>query len=291
MAPYQQEEEKARLRRQLSSRAVGLAIQGRWEEAAAVNRDVIDKFPADVEAWNRLGRALAELGDFARAKEAYLKALELAPNNAIAKKNLARLASLSESAATSDGGHGEVLPLRAPARKVSPELFATETSKAEVVNLCNVASGETLARVGPGYQVRLNVKGERLFVETEQGEYLGEVEPKHALRLIKLIEGGNRYTAAILSVGESGVRAVVKEVYQHPSQVGYLSFPVKTAERVRSRIKGSLPRSKIITEEGELIGEVGYLEEEDEYSKSTGESLPEGFSVVGENEAKGELEA
>ena len=40
------------------------------------------------EAYNRIGRALTELGDFNRAKEAYLKALELAPGNTIAKKIL-----------------------------------------------------------------------------------------------------------------------------------------------------------------------------------------------------------
>jgi Flp pilus assembly protein TadD len=65
IASYQQEEdEKARVRQRLSKEAVNLALQGRWEEAEATNRDIIEKFPSDVEAYNRLGRALTELGNF-----------------------------------------------------------------------------------------------------------------------------------------------------------------------------------------------------------------------------------
>ena len=138
MTPYQQETEKVRLRQRLSEEAVGLAIQGRWEEAEAVNRDVIERFPTDVEAYNRLGRALTELEDFAQAKEVYLKALELAPSNAIAKKNLARLTSLSELAATSSGEQHKVPPLRKHFQRVAPEFFTAEVGKTGVVSLCNV---------------------------------------------------------------------------------------------------------------------------------------------------------
>ena len=91
IAYFQQGEEKARLRQRLSKEAIDLALQGRWEEAEGINRDIIEKFPADAEAYNRLGRALTELGDFNGAKEAYFKALELAPESTIAKKNIARL--------------------------------------------------------------------------------------------------------------------------------------------------------------------------------------------------------
>ena len=61
IASYQEEEEKAQLRQQLSKEAIDLALQGRWEEAEAVNRDIIKRFPTDVEAYNRLGRVLTGL--------------------------------------------------------------------------------------------------------------------------------------------------------------------------------------------------------------------------------------
>jgi tetratricopeptide (TPR) repeat protein len=286
IASYQEEEEKAQLRQQLSKEAIDLALQGSWEEAEAVNRDIIEKFPTDVEAYNRLGRALTELGDFDRAKKAYFKTLKLAPENAIAKKNLARLTSLSESMATLSSNPQEASTWRARVRRVALDLFITEMGKAGVVNLHNVASGNVLAKMGFGDQVHLEARGQRLIVASEGGEYLGEVEPRQGLRLIELMRGGNRYDAAILNVEEDKVQVIIKEVYQHPSQVGRPSFLVKATEHLRTRIKESLLRRGIITDESEDSPELGYFEEE-EYLGPEEESLPEGFTVVGEDGERG----
>jgi tetratricopeptide (TPR) repeat protein len=287
IASYQQEEEeKARLRQRLSKEAIDLALQGRWEEAEAVNRDIIEKFPTDVEAYNRLGRALTESGDFDIAKEAYFKALELAPDNAIAKKNLARLTSLSESMATLRRDPQKASTRRAQARRVALDLFITEMGKAGVVNLHNMAPGEVLAKIGFGDQVYLEARGQHLIVVSQSGEYLGEVEPRQGLRLIKLMQGGNRYDVAILNIEEDTVHVIIKEVYQHPSQVGRPSFFVKATEHLRTRIKESLLRRGIITDENEASPELGYLEEEEELGPEE-ESLPEGFTVVGEDGERG----
>lgn len=285
IASYQEEEEKAQLRQQLSKEAIDLALQGRWEEAEAVNRDIIKRFPTDVEAYNRLGRALTELGDFDRAKKAYFKALKLAPENAIAKKNLARLTSLSESMATLSSNPQEASTWRAQARRVALDHFITEMGKAGVVNLHNVASGNVLAKTGFGDQVHLEPRRQHLIVASQSGEYLGEVEPRQGLRLIKLMRGGNRYDAAILNVEEDKVQVIIKEVYQHPSQVGRPSFLVKATEHLRTRIKESLLRRGIITDESEASPELGYFEEEDLGPEE--ESVPEGFTVVGEDGERG----
>jgi tetratricopeptide (TPR) repeat protein len=287
IASYQQEEEeKARLRQRLSKEAIDLALQGSWEEAEAINRDIIEKFPSDVEAYNRLGRALTELGDFDGAKEAYLKALELAPENAIAKKNLARLTSLSESMATLSSNPHKTSTSKAQTRRVALDLFITEVGKAGVVNLHNVASVDVLAKMGFGDQVHLEARGQHLIVTNEGGEYLGEVEPRQGLRLIKLMRGGNRYDAAILNVEENKVQVIIKEVYQHPSQVGRPSFLVKATAHLRTRIKESLLRRGIITDESEASPEPEYFEEEEELGPEE-ESLPEGFTVVGEDGERG----
>ena len=287
IASYQQEEEeKARLRQQLSKEAIDLALQGRWEEAEAINRDIIEKFPSDVEAYNRLGRALTELGNFEGAKEAYLKALELAPENAIAKKNLARLTSLSESMATLSSSRHKPSTSKSQTQRVALDLFITEVGKAGVVNLNNVAPVDVLAKMGFGDQVHLEARGQHLIVTSEGGEYLGEVEPRQGLRLIKLMRGGNRYDAAILNVEEDKVQVLIKEVYQHPSQVGHPSFLVKATEHLRSRIKESLLRRGIITDESEAMPEPEFFEEEEEVGPEE-ESLPEGFTVVGEDGERG----
>jgi len=283
IAYFQQGEEKARLRQRLSKEAIDLALQGRWEEAEGINRDIIEKFPADSEAYNRLGRALTELGDFNGAKEAYFKALELAPESTIAKKNIARLTSLSESMSTLRSDHQRTSTSRAQAGRGALDLFITEVGKAGVVNLHNVASVEVLAKMNFGDQVHLKARGQCLIVESGRGEYLGEVELRQGLRLIKLMRSGNTYDAAILNVEEDKVQVVIKEVYQHPSQVGHPSFPVKAAEHLRSRIKESLPRRRVITDQSEDLPEIGDFEE-DEYPDREEESVPEGFTVIGEED-------
>ena len=48
-------------------------------------------FPNEVDAYNRLGKALTELGRYAEARDAYAHAVKLDPLNGIAAKNLQRL--------------------------------------------------------------------------------------------------------------------------------------------------------------------------------------------------------
>jgi tetratricopeptide (TPR) repeat protein len=265
---YHQVEEGQALRRQrLSNEAINLAVLGRWEEAEKLNREIIARFPNDVEAYNRLGRALTKLGEFTQAREAYLKALELAPNNPIANRNIARLGSLSKFGVNSKNNLGRIIP----------ELFVTESTKSGVVNLYNLASSEVLAKVTQGDEVCLDVERQQLIVSCRSGEYLGEVEPKHSSRLIKLIKSGNKYAAAILSVEVDKVLVIIKEVYQHPNQIGVPSFPTRIADPTHPYARKGLLKPSIINEEKEASGEAEDFEREVEDS---GEVLPDGFSIL-----------
>jgi len=224
-----QVEERTRLRRQKADQAIQLALQSRWEEAATVNRSILSLYPSDVDAWNRLGKALAELGRYQEAREAYGKALELDSTNTIARKNLARLAAL-----------GEVAPARAePKKQMDPQLFIEETGKTGVTTLHRV-NPDVLAHMTAGDRVELRAEGKVLLVENARGEYLGSVEPKLSLRLVKLMEGGNQYAAALASLSEATARVIIKEVYQHPSQAGRPSFPAAGPEMIRPYIKESI---------------------------------------------------
>jgi len=51
--------------------------------------------------------------------------------------------------------------------------------------------------VAPGDQVKLVPAGDALNVETGTGAKIGHVEAKIARRVLKFIEGGNEYTAAV----------------------------------------------------------------------------------------------
>jgi tetratricopeptide (TPR) repeat protein len=255
------EEDKARLRRKASQEAIALAMQSRWQEAITVNQSIIDLFPTDIDAYNRLGRAHMELGEFAKAKNAYSRTLELDPYNSIAQRNLQRLSLLRTAK----------VRVKEERREASPDLFIGEMGKAGVVNLQELAPKEVLAKMAAGNQVYLKVRGRQLVVENEKGEYLGLVEPPHGLRLARLIEGGNKYAVAIVKIDTNNARVIIRETFQHPSQVGRLSFPVKAVEGFQPHVKDTLLRHEAVEEEALEEGEYTELEE--------GELIPEGFSI------------
>ena len=210
-----QEEKQVRIKRQNSRHAISLAMQGRWREALAVNKSLLENFPNDVDAYNRLGKAHMELGEYTEAEEAYQKALELDPYNLIARKNLQRLTHLKEVEVSAEGAH-----------KAGPQHFIEETGKARVMNLYSPAPLEVLSRMAPGDEVYLKISNSTLLmVENARGDYLGQVAPKHAQRLIKLMKGGNQYSVAVVSSVGDAISVIIREVYQDASQAGQLSFP------------------------------------------------------------------
>ncbi len=261
---YESGEEKARLKRQMSNEAISLAMQGRWKEAVAINQSIIESMPTDIDAYNRLGKAYMELGEVESARSAYNKTLELEPNNVIAMKNLSRLSKL----------HNSRLGTKEERPKAAPHLFIGEVGKAGVVNLQQLASADIIAQITAGDQVYLKVRGHQLIVQNEQGDYIGQVEPNHGFRLAKLIEGGNKYAAAIVSLDNDRAKVIIREIFQDPSQAGRLSFPAKVVEDFQTHIKDAVLRNS--GDEEELLEEVSDTEEAD---LEESDLLPEGFSI------------
>lgn len=214
-----QEEKQVRLKRKGSRNAIALAMQGRWREAIEANTVILENFPNDVDAYNRLGKAYMELGEYSKAKEAYTKALELDQYNLIARKSLDRLAFLQEESA-----------VVASSQKLEPQDFIEEVGKAKVVRLYSLAPPQVLSPMASGDEVYLKIEGTSLVVENSRGEDLGYVDPKHGQRLIKLMQGGNKYEAAVVSVAPDSISVIIREVYQDPSQAGRLSFPSHAVE-------------------------------------------------------------
>ena len=216
---YQQTEDKVKAKQERTRVAIALAMKNRWPEAVAMNRSLIDDFPGDLESYNRMGRALTELGRIDEAREAFRRVLEVSPHNTIARKNLDRLDQL-----------GDNLPRHQPTNRRAARAFIGESGKTLVTSLVNVAPPKSLARLTPGDDVNLELAGRRLNVREEaSGEELGQVESKTASRLKRLMSGGNRYAATVKSVDDRTVTIIIREVYKHPSQARIVSFPSKVS--------------------------------------------------------------
>ncbi|GIW05455.1 MAG: hypothetical protein KatS3mg060_0260 [Dehalococcoidia bacterium] len=212
-----QPEDKARFRRLRSEQAIQLAMQNKWEEAIAVNKQILDVFADDVDAHNRLGKALMEIGRIGEAREAYSKAVAIDPNNAIARRNLTRLQAIKDD---------EVAAV-AVQPQVDANLFIEETGKTGVTTLVNTAPHDVLATLTAGEPVLLRIEGKSLQVFSTRNELIGEVEPRLALRLIGLMRGGNQYAAAVTSLTDKSIEIIIRETFQHPTQVGKVSFPTR----------------------------------------------------------------
>jgi len=226
-----QTQDKARMKRLRTEQAVQFAAQSRWEDAIAANRAILAAFPEDAEAYNRLGKSLGETGKIKEAREAYQKALEIEPTNSIARKNLERLAT-AKGKAEPDQAH-----------QVDASLFIEEMGKTGVTTLQRVNT-RTLSTLSAGDEVALKPAGSRLSIETMAGDYISDIEPKLAMRLSRLIDGGNKYAAAVAGIGDQTVRVIIKETFQHPTQVGRLSFPAgKAGDAIRPYTKESMVRS------------------------------------------------
>src|SRR5438093_12625017 len=170
-------EDRVRIKRVKAEQAVNLAMQSRWQEAAELNRQIIDVYPKDVEAHNRLGKALMELIKYDEAREAYNDTLHLDPTNQIAHKNLQRIETLIE----------EAVPVEVQTGPVDPSLFIAETGRATTTSLVQLAPAEMLAKMNPGDTLTLNVDGTTVTALNASGHELGKVEPKLRQRPIRLI--------------------------------------------------------------------------------------------------------
>lgn len=268
---YYQLSEKAKLRRHRTNEAIALAMQNRWDEAVSVNKAIIEMFPDDADAYNRLGKALTQLGKYTEAREAYARSIEIEPGNSIAKKNLDRLSHLVGVKSAQKTG-----------KQVSSHLFIEETGKTEVTNINHLASREVIAKLSAGDPVNLKPRGQKLTIESPEGEYIGEIEPKLGLRLVKLMEGGNRYFAAIARISNDKGQVMIKEVYQHPSQAGRPSFPARASDDFRPYVRGSMLKYEIEEDEEGEEGYSGEWEGEETAKDNTG-SLGEVVSLSDED--------
>ena len=220
-------EERARVKKQMADQAVKLAVNSRWQEAANVNREYLKLFGDEAEAFNRLGKSQSELGQITDARESYGKSLEIDPSNAIARRNLDRLAGMQDSSAA------------APSQ-LDTRLFVEETGTATVARL-QATDEKAGALLDAGDLVELEVQGNAVNVRTVNGEYIGMVEPRIGLRLSRMMTAGNEYTAAVVTAGKDP-KVILRETFKHPSMIDKVSFPQSRSSDVRAYTRKGLLR-------------------------------------------------
>ena len=237
----------AKFRKDLDREAVGLAMKGEWERAAEVNRAILELFADDVEAMNRLTKALIELGSYEEANTVADRVRQVAPYNNIARKNRARLDQMRTSASASTR--------HARRAAGAPQLFIGESGKSASTTLRHTPRDLSLALISPVDPVQLVIEHHGISAYSEDGEFLGQVDPRLGHRLGRLIEGGNTYEAAIIGASNEGIIIMIHETSRHRSLQNVASFPTRAA---------ALPAQKRRSRNGDVEDTVAADEESDE---------------------------
>ncbi len=230
-------------RRHRVDSAIAHALARRWDLAAEENRGLLEDDPADVEAANRLGKALTELGDMNGAIGAYEQAIKIDATNAIARKNLARLEEQRKSkrpTRTAPKARASAASSTTRPRRVD---VATESLRtAPLIEDFGKAADLTLQRVnarasalvGTGDPAELELTSSGVAVKGPGGVILGHIDPRTGLRLKRMIEGGNKYSVVILRATDGQVEVHVRETAKHPSLVGQASFLSQAGDKRRA---------------------------------------------------------
>ena len=122
----------------------------------------------------------------------------------IANKNLERLQ------------HLEDYPPPQGNPRTTPHIFIEESGKSYATVLRTLVSKETLALVSPGETLSLLVDGASVYAISNDNVALGQLEPKIASLMIKLLNIGNKYVVAVAANAKNQLSVILREIYRHP---------------------------------------------------------------------------
>ena len=221
--------------RAFADKAVQAALESDWTQAVDLNTKILEANADDLEARNRLGRALLETGKLEEARASYAEVIKAEPNNPIALRNVARLTTLIEHKTKTN-------PTKS---KTQPRLFIEDMGKTGILRLINPAPAHVVAKYSPGAEAELRERDGLIAVHARDGELLGFLEPKVGRRLLDLINTGNEYVVAVVSNDQQNPRVAIRETLQSPENAQRISFPGhhRPAEtKERAYIKGNFFR-------------------------------------------------
>lgn len=221
MAAYQPDG-RNRTARRFAEDARKSAISGDWQAAAGINRQILEASPRDVEAMNRLGKALVELGNMDEALEVYRQALALDSSNVIAQRNAGRLEQLISAKAAEAPA---AIAAHRSGNGVQASVFVEEVGKTFITDLIRPTVDAILTQLAPADEVELHVEDKSVGVYDQHGNRLGQLEPRIAQRIIRLIESGNRYKGYIVALTGLTARVILREIYHDPDSPYPVAFP------------------------------------------------------------------
>ncbi|PIU74652.1 hypothetical protein COS77_00400 [Candidatus Roizmanbacteria bacterium CG06_land_8_20_14_3_00_34_14] len=198
----------------IEEQAINCAMNGQWTEAIKFNESIIKIDKKNIEAYLRLGFANLQINKIKKAKEYYLQALKIQPNNGFVKKNLDRIKILESKKLISSN----TTPL-------DPLLFVDIPGKTKTVSLVNCGPKSVLAKLTVGQKVFLMVKKRRVEIRTEEKEYAGCLPDDLSKRLAIFIKNGGVFSVYIKETSLKMINVLIKEEKKGAKMMKFVAFP------------------------------------------------------------------
>jgi hypothetical protein len=199
----------------LKDKAIQAMLLGDWKNATALNKALLEENPKDIDALNRLAYAFTILGKIRDAKSTYRKVLKIDVLNQIAVRNIKKLTELSPR---------QIAKSLSSIKGVN-NTFLEETGKTKIIFLVNTAQPKIITLLTTGQPVVITVKRSKVFIQDQGNQYLGVLPDDIGRRLIKMMKGGNTYSACIKSAAEHNVCVFIKETKRISKYKNQPSFP------------------------------------------------------------------
>lgn len=181
----------------LAHDAIQAALRNDWTQAIVLNEELYKKDNADIAAVLRLAHAYFENGDTKSSQEYAQKALELEPENQLARKCIERC-SVGKN----------IAPSSQP-RRTNLKAFLEVPGKTRLVHLVHLGQPKTLIGLCSGEPVHLEVNQHRVSVETTDGEHVGRLPDDVAAKMNTNKQVN--FWAAIKDAGPTEVSIVIHE--------------------------------------------------------------------------------
>lgn len=203
----------------LAQKAISLALQGKWDDAIKVNREILEVNSQDSEALNRLARAYSEVGEIGKARQTAQKVLKIDPVNTIALRCLDKWKVSGKIKKDTN-------------QTVLADAFLEESGKTRLIELLNIGDKKLFVNLDAGEETKLVPFAHRVSVMTMDGRYVGRLPDDLASRLKSLMKSGNKYQVLIKSVKAGQVTVFIREMEKGATVRDVASFPPEKIDYV-----------------------------------------------------------
>lgn len=181
---------------ELANDSIKAALEKRWAEAIALNKEIIDFDDENIPALNRLARAYIELSKFEEAKKTLKIVLKLDPINQTAKKNM-------EYAQNSKKIIGN-----APIPDV--KTFIKEPGTTKEYEFILQTKGITSKKFYLGEPLNVVLEKHKASLHTPNGDSLGYFEEDMAEKILNCLKKGGEIKASYLSGEDKIIKILMK---------------------------------------------------------------------------------